>query len=349
MIPLRIYIYFLALFSSKLFALEVDIKGYYFDRAKFNFFIENFVDARMNKEKPVGYTRIGVSNRTEALTIPKNFNEHCYNFFRDYALNFDTSLKFICVINQVTIQESHSGGKEYSTASLSIDFYKSENDSCNLYFSSFVISNIQDGIDITKKHCYNLCKVFYESFSNLKAFVSRKSIPFESNKKRLKEILHPIPAERVILTNDSIVKDGLYYSSSQLSANNPSLYYARFLANIDTSENDLMIEKNDSLISDHNAFAFSKGNCLYINCQGRYFIKSGVNLNSNLAYFKNLKIKIRTGDDVDDLIARILLGNLFGFTGSMVGSLYFQNGTSEVIIIPKRFIDLETGLVKIGP
>src|ERR1700757_2960244 len=114
----RSFLFLFLVFRMCASAYELTFKNVNFNGGPFKYSIQSFIDARINKNKPVGFTRVGISNKTEGIYLSADFAQQCLSAFYSGNIKFDKAFQLIAVINQVTIQETHSGGWEYSTVSL---------------------------------------------------------------------------------------------------------------------------------------------------------------------------------------------------------------------------------------
>lgn len=337
-----IAVYFI-LISTFSFAYDIVIKVADFGEVNYSFSLSKFIDARLNAGKPVGFTRIGISNKPEELRLPHNFAMYCDSVFHSGDLKYNNALNLIPVINQITIQETHDGGKEYSTVSLSVDYYLSNDPSCSLYYSSYIRISDQSGWDITKKHARNLSYAFFKSFQNLQKFIDAK----ESVKSKWTTNLSLL-RDSVITLSDKVaqnsVSDGIYFSCKQLLDNKPSTDYPELLATIDTAKNTIEFTPKTSFFLNNSAFAIVKNHVVYIQIRNLAYQKAQLESGTRLAYYKNLT---RRNSNVGAGLASVGLG-MFGFVGAVTGSL-IKSATSKYETIDKLYIDLETGLIDIMP
>lgn len=335
---------FLLIFFNYLKAYEIDLKNASPAGGPFKFSFQSFIDARVNKSKPVGYTRVGMSNKTEPIYLAKNFGQQCLTVFNSGAIKYDYTIQLVAVINQVTVQETHSGGWEYSTVSLSVDYYKKEGDKLRLFYRSFVKTQKENGFDITKKHASNLCDAFAVSFENLQKYLDQGN-GFFSGDLVSQAALEDTSNLRGLVIYKKQLGDGVYYSSQQILKNQPQKDQWNFLSAVDTTQNEILFTDRSKLPNSNALFAFSKNNVLYVNIRKDTYHKAGVDDSTNLGFYKDL---VRTRASVGAGIAAASLGALFGIAGYAAGN-EIKRAAMIREMVARMYIDLETGVLDIEP
>ncbi len=325
-------------------AYEVKLTGSVFKGERYEFAFAKFIDARLNYNKPVGYTRMGVSNRVEELVLNKKFNEYCDSVFNIKGIKYEGRIKLIPVFTQITIQETHSGGDEFSNVSLAMDFYKIEGDSCFLYYSSFTKVNSVNGFDITKKHGKNLSTAISVIFSNLNVFVSQESPLIKPAKISIGQLRDTLE----IMNNtfhDAPLKEGIYFSCRDLINNEPSADFADLISNVDTSKNELFFSESTIFFRRNYFFAFVKKNTLYVHLKDLTYHRANIDKRNRLAYFKDLK---RTRASIGAGIISAGLAGLFGLLGAAIGKSIMETLSKEEMV-ERLYLDMENGVIDINP
>jgi hypothetical protein len=207
-------------FNYKLTLLEKS-----FEDESFNFFIQKVVDARLNKEKPIGALVEGFSLNKETVGNDSLGYQMTALFNRKPEI-FNASLKVIMVINQLNLRlmKSADGKKEELEFSIAIDYYQSGEKSCGLLYQQFfkfkqpVKSATKIAKDIDKGFTETIKKAlvdFKKQIKKNKAIVRKE---FETG--LLFQFLENKPAQVV---NSQNVQDGLYFSCKDLYFNNPGV------------------------------------------------------------------------------------------------------------------------------
>jgi len=328
--------------TNSIKAYELKLKRSFLKGERYEFACSKFIDARLNKQKAVGYTRRGVSNKIEELKLPKNFAAYCDTLFGDAGIKYEGVLKLIPVITQITIQETHNGSNEFSHISLAMNFYMIENDSCFLYYSSFTKVNSESGFDITAKHGKYLTKAFSIIFNNLNVFTVNKSLQFKPLKINIIQL-----KDTLEITNNTFheppIKDGIYFSCRDLVNNEPSETFIDLIAKVDTSLTEVLFYESVPFFRRNSFFAFVKGNCLYLHLRDLTFHKANMDERNRLAHFKNLK---RSQAGLGNGSNSVSLGYMFGLVGIAIETAirYSKKERPEELNL-----DLEIGLIDIAP
>ncbi|MGZ3866566.1 MAG: hypothetical protein ACXVC6_11125 [Bacteroidia bacterium] len=338
----------LFLFSTiclKLSAYELKLSVPFYSHGQYKFSILNFIDARLGKEKPVGFTRVGISNKTEGIFLPKDFESNCGEIFSKPEVGLIGARKLIAVINQLTVQETHGGGWEYSTVSLGIDYYLLDSNSYNLYYRSFIKTAASNGFDITKKHAENLEDAFMMSFDNLNNFFTNGGKAFEYSHIPSSVLMDSVFKQTNQKITGTGIKNGVFYSCKQVALNTPQKDLWNFLASIDTSKNEIYFPDRASLPNGNALFGFAKDNVLYVHIKKDTYHKAGLVDSTKLGYFKDVtRSKVATGA----VVASAVLSGLFGFAGSIMGS-GIKSSSVKIQRVDKLYFDLESGLWDIEP
>lgn len=307
--------------AVQVFSLELGLDKNMFNSEKFSFRIDSFVDERLNKEAPVGFTKIGLKNKTEDMVLPADFGNYCRNFFSTALAQASGELRFIAVIQQLTVQELVVSGNEVSDASLSVDYYlwDEKSQTRRLFYRSYYKSIAGPVLDATKKHAKNLSNAFLVSFRDLSAYAQEKGaaranfVPLQS------------PAK------DTILQDGLYYSLKQLLMNKPDPLGA-IAGSVDTAtlENYLDAEMFAPLST---ACALVKNGTLYVCIRKNVYHKAVPVFGSRKLKVLDIQNKKSSLKDYGYIIN-------FGIVGALIVDVMNLSGKDSVLLM-----DMESGLM----
>jgi hypothetical protein len=319
---------------------------------KYNFSFVEFLDCRLHKLTPIGYTR--KEDKIEGITLPGVFSNYCDSFFRAPNLVFDksdTAFVFMPVINQITIQETHDAKYEYSIVSLAIDYYEVYRDSCRLYYRSYVRLNDKTIFSAEKLHSTSLTLAFAESFGKLKKFINKGILPFEENGVTTTSIKEKQNENWKTYKLAKTLKDGIYFSSRQLLKNQPTLNYPKLISKVDTSFNAVSYNKKNNFFEVNSFFALVKDHELYVQLEDRLYHKCILERGTNLVYYKDLTSK--EAGIADQGPTRLLfIGGRFGLLGVLateaintaISNSKPPNSSADIL-----YLDLESGLIDIQP
>lgn len=211
--------------SSLAFDYKVSILEKSFEDENFNFFIQKVVDARLNKEKPIGALLEGFSLNKETVGNDSLGYQMTALFNRKPEI-FNASLKVLMVINQLNLRfmKSADGKKEELEFSIAIDYYQSGEKSCGLLYQQFfkfkqpVKSATKIAKDIDKGFTETIKKALTDFKKQIRTnkVIVRKA--FDTG--MLFQFLENTPAQVV---NNQNVQDGLYFSCKDLYFNNPGV------------------------------------------------------------------------------------------------------------------------------
>jgi hypothetical protein len=320
---------------------------------RYNFSFVGFVDCRLHKLTPAGYTRKGEKG-IEGISLPIALGSYCDTLFSAKNLVFDksdTAFVFMPVINQITIQEIHDAKYEYSIVSLAVDYYEVYRDSCRLFYRSYVRINDKTMFSVEKLHSRSLALAFSESFGKLKRFIEQGILPFEENGVLITSIREKQKENWKTFKLAKKLKDGIYFSSRQLLQNEPSLNYPKLISKVDTSFNAVSYNKKNNFFEVNSFYALVKDHELYIQLEDRLYHKCVLEYGSNLVYYKNLTSK--EAGIADRGPTRVLfLGGQFGLLGAVatlavnaaITKITPPNSSADIL-----YIDLESGLIDIQP
>ena len=227
MIRRSLFLLFLTLLSdARLHAIELTLDESLFRYQKLNFRVEAFVDARIRLEKPVGYTKAGISNRPEEILLPADFAKYCEGFFKNIFAANANKPSLVAVINQVTVLELTEKGNEVSDVLLSIDYYRRDSllGGYRRYYQTFHKAVFGPVMDATKKHGKNLSEAFLASFQQVSAFASTNSnVGGELiNREKLFALQVDAAASKPANGDTTQLADGIYFNAQQLLQNRPA-------------------------------------------------------------------------------------------------------------------------------
>ena len=221
-----LFIACIAVSSSCLaFDYKVSINEKSFEDESFNFFVQKVIDARLNKQKPIGALVAGFSLNKQTVGNDSLDYEMNALFARKPEI-FNASTKVIMVINQLNLRyiKSADGKKTDLEFSVAIDYYLAEAKTYGLLYQQFfkykvntksadkITRDINKGFSETIK---NALTDFKKQLNTNKAVVRK-----ECNTDSLIQFLTGKPEQMV---TKQVIKDGLYFSCKDLYLNNPGV------------------------------------------------------------------------------------------------------------------------------
>jgi len=239
--------------SALAFDYKVTLQEKSFEDESFNFFIQKVIDARLNKEKPIGALVDGFSLNRQTVGNDSLGYQMTALFGRKPEM-FDASLKVMMVINQLNLRyiKSADGKKMELEFSIAIDYYQAGEKSCGLLYQQFF--KFKQYIGNTKKDLIALPglipTLIYQGVSTSQALSSPSKIGkainkafAETIKKALADFKKQIRTNKVMVrkefdrgtllfslenkpaqvVNSQNVQDGLYFSCRDLYTNNPGV------------------------------------------------------------------------------------------------------------------------------
>lgn len=322
--------FLLLLLSAQFSAMELELDAKLFHAQKLNFRIEAFIDGRIAVAKPVGYTKLGLGNRPEAMLLPANFGRYCDSVFRFPARGAGTMPSLIAVIRQITVLELIERGNECSDVTLSMDFYRldSASGSYGWYYQSYQKYIFGPVMDATSRHSKTLANAFFKSFEDLSAFmsgaggsgiggemVSREQLLLNSGRE---------PADRS--SADTTLSDGIYLNVWQLLKNRPA-----HLPALQARVNSLKVENTDASLvwPDAVCYAFVKNGELFVCARKSRYHKARINFAARQLQFQANRKQVKMAT----------LGNSFGISDAPLGAVSSPSGSYSHELL----LDLESG------
>lgn len=319
-------------------AFEVGLVSEHFKSEKFDFKINSFIDGRINKTKYVGYTQLGTFKGIEDLFLPVDFGKYCNDFFKAAPIKFKNKKTFCAVINQVSIQEIADGSTQYSDVSLSIDYYLVDTikQECSLYYRSYLKSIKASEFDITKKHALNLSNAFLTSFLNLTDYINSKVSLFNYPSLKTNTLKDSLD-KKLVLSKDTVIKDGVYYSTKQLYQNAPDIEMQKFLASIDTSRLELYLNEKVEVLMGPTCYAFVKNGILYPCVRKKLYHQAVIDFRHKLICVIDVNSKKST--IMNESASKPYY--MFGIAGAIVGDVINAKKVQGDVL----YIDLDNGLI----
>ena len=219
--------------SSLAFDYKVTLQEKSFEEENYNFLIQKVIDARLNKQKPIGSLVAGFSLNKETVGND-SLAEQMISVFNSKSEVFDGKLKVAMVINQLNlryIKGITTRGRELDELeyTIAVDYYKVGDKSYGLLYQQFF--KYKAGIKSGKNTAKDLDKIFSETIK--KAFTDFKkqlkdSKAFVRKELNADTLLQFLAGKPLQVINSQNIKEGLYFSCKDLYLNNPGVvsYYS---------------------------------------------------------------------------------------------------------------------------
>ncbi len=207
------------------FDYKIALQEKTFEDENFNFFIQKVIDARLNKQKPIGVLMAGFSLNKETVGND-SLGEQMTALFAKKPEMFNAATKVIMVINQLNLRyiKSADGKKIELEYTIAIDYYQAGDKSCGLLYQQFFKfkTNVKSADKIIRDINKGFSETIKGALTDFKKQLKTNKVVVrkEFDTGMLLQSLENKPAQ--ILSNQNI-KDGLYFSCKDLYLNNPGI------------------------------------------------------------------------------------------------------------------------------
>jgi hypothetical protein len=320
-----------------------------FNDIKYNFTLVKVVDARLNKQKPIGSLMTGFALHNE--TVGNDSLEEQMNlFFKNRPEIFEQATKVIMVINQLNLRyikerNDATGKKEELELSIAIDYYLSGDKTCGLLYQQFfkfresiaTTISTRKGLDVAfSETIKGALKDFKKQLDTYKPLV-RKEYAADS----LFQSFSNKPAQ--VVSNQNI-KDGLYFSCKDIYLNKPGV-----LSNYALSDSlglgRVVIVKSSDYVVDR-VYTIVKAKKIYVYIGGGKYKEALLNDEGKLFFPDVTSTTLSNGAAVGSAVVGIASSFFpLGFIGSL-----FSNGVESSVkkagtttSVSDIIIDYETG------
>ena len=332
--------------ASASFYYRLSLNEAPFSEVKYNFTIERFVDARLNKFKPVG--EFDDRRKNTPRSVGNEFlSDEVSAFLSKRHDLFDPSPTIVVALNQLNLNypldPNRRGSNDELVASIALDYYLKEGAGYTQIYRQYYKYALKD---LPR----NPEMAFTDCFSGA---LSRALMAF-NNTLRSNQLLHNLPIDSVtffslltqrseqVVTNQTL-QDGLYFSLKDIYLNRPLKtpnYKTPVIQDIlngpITIASDVIpIPSAFSIVIDHRIFIYT-GHNIYTEA----FIDDKGTL-----FFRHHTVYQKQNSGIGRVIAVEAAGIVFGFFGALladvVSSSVEKPATTEVEI--ESAIDYETG------
>ena len=335
-------------FSTFAFDYKVSLRDKVFNKTKYNFSVVKFVDGRLNKQKPIGSVPSGFSYKPHTVGND-SLEEELKPFFINNPSFIDKSNKIIVVLNQLNTrflksQNSMGGKKEELETTISLDYYKINNNECSLVYQQYykkledvTFSGPTKGINNAFSE---ILKSSLQDFDNqLKSNQAIASISIDTTS--LYSLLKSKP-EQII--NSQTIKDGIYFSCKDLYLNKPSLADIIFPDTSIITKEPITLKANNYIVD--RAYAIVKYSRIFIYTTSHTYKEALLSDNGEL-YFPDVTRSFITASSltgsaiVSTARAFLTIGFIGGFASSLLQDGIKKAGTTKTV--SDVTIDFETG------
>lgn len=319
------------------FDFKVSLNKKTFEDESFDFLIQKVVDARLNKQKPIGTVMVSfsLSNTVGNDSLGYEMN----NFFNGKPEMFDAKTKIIIVINQLNIRyirekADTTGKKAELEFSIAIDYYLEGGKTCGLLYQQFFkfkksTSNTKITKDINKGFSETIKSALIDFKKQLKINKKEKGIRRQCNTDSLFQFLANKPEQ--VVTNQNI-KDGLYFSCKDLYLNNPgAISNYSFTDSTGLGQRPLIVKVPDYILE--RVYAIVKDKRIYIYIGGGNYKEALLEEDGKL-FFADITSAIISNDTKASSVPIGVLSSL--------ASTIKQAGTA-ITTPPDVILDYETG------
>ncbi|MGZ3865212.1 MAG: hypothetical protein ACXVC6_03850 [Bacteroidia bacterium] len=310
-----------------------------FQDLKFKFSVVSFLDGRLNTEKPSGYYFDKLNNKRETIGVD-SLSKELNSFFAKSA-SFDSSNKFILVLNQLNYKETEYK-VHYFDLTIAIDYYKVAGNKCVLFYRQYYNYFDKSGFERVKvlndHFSVTLIKAFREFEDQLRLFKVISTDIYDTT--NLISSLKGKPSREI--TNQNL-KEGLYFNVKELYLNQPGYTSEYFMS--DTSnlgDESISLMAKDYLLNQVYAIVLHKK--MYINIGNGFYTYAEINNNGDLI----LKVDMRKIKNTNSKIpaAEITSWIMVGAAAPLLQYAMVRSATANSRKVKDRMslkIDFETG------
>ena len=334
--------------SGFAFDYKVSIRDKIFNKTKYGFFVVKFIDGRLNKQKPIGSVPSAFSYKPH--TVGNDSLEQELNQFFVNSPSFKNEpVKIIIVLNQLNTRyirgaNSLGGKKEDLETTISLDYYKINNNECSLVYQQYYKKLEDVTFNGPTKGINNafseILKSSFQDFdSQLKSNQVIASVSIDTSS--LYSFLHSRP-EQVV--NNKTIKDGIYFSCKDLYLNKPSLADIIFPDTTTITTQPVFLKANN-YITDR-AFAIVRFNRIFIYVANHNYKEALLSDDGNL-YFPDVTRSFISSNAltssavISTARAFLTIGFIGGFASSLAQDAIKKSNTTK--ITSDVLIDFETG------
>jgi len=339
---LRSVIIFLAFFTAKqLFAFDATfmLNKDAFVYEKYNFSIVKVIDARGDKQKPIGIYHPGLLSTKKQTVGNDSIASELQRYFAKYPKSFHESARIILVINQINLIEAIDKKNDDLELTLAFDYYRVTENTAKLEYSQYFKQNRSAGMN--KPESIN--KLF--STAMTAAFLQFKNQimyykPLESGSIQITELENKLSGKVVRRIERSNANNGLYFNIHQLIKNAPALSSNYNIISDSALANNQPVQIDSKTYLVKKVFAFVKEGRIYI------YIGEGIYVPAIIEEDGKISIMDFYYDGKEDKFNKAPLAGLWPYfpLAALINDI---KGLSDKTGKIKVYIDEETGELKI--
>ncbi len=306
---------------------------------KYNFSIVKVIDARIDKQKPIGIYYPGLLSNKKQTIGNDSIDKELERFFFKYPKSFYEPTKIILVINQINLIEAIDKTNDDLELSLAFDYYRVIENTAKLEYSQYLKYNRSAGVNKPE----NISKLF--STAVAAAFLQFKNQimyykPLEFTALQTEDLVKKLNT-KVIRRIDSVnANDGLYFNIQQLIKNAPAVTSNYKIVNDSALLNNKAVVIDSKTYLVKKVFAFVKSSQLYI------YIGEGIYLPAIVEASGKIAIKDFYYEGKDKMFNNAPLAGLWPFF-PLIALIEDINDLTRKTQKIKIYIDEETGQLKI--
>ncbi len=232
-----------------------------------DFFIDEIIDARVNKEN-IGVAQRGAFNKQVPAHFSEDFVTHLKGYFDALLPKEENKTPLILKVHQLYISERTAAMSELGTCEVQLEFLKDENGK-QFSLGTFSSQVEKGGMDATAGHP-----------KRIKQAIQNCLEEFAKSEWKNTEMIAAGDMEPAAFEPQKELLKGLYMNFADLKSNKPKndiSYYTQMIAKDKKSEH-YMVYHNGKKKRVKNLFGFSDGENIYLNAtrytQKEYFVKS---------------------------------------------------------------------------
>lgn len=306
---------------------------------KYNFSIAKVIDARPDKQKPIGIYYEGILSKKKAFVGNDSIDKELMQYFSKYPKSFYEPTKIILVINQINLIEIINKRTDDLEITLAFDYYRITENTAKLEYSQYLKYDRGVGDfapdDINTLFSSAMATAFLQ-FKNQIMYYK----PIEFTALQTEDLVKRLNSKVIRRIDSSNANDGLYFNIHQLIKNAPVVTsnYKIISDSALLSNKAVTIDSKNYIVK--KVFAFVKNGQLYI------YMGDGIYLPAIFEADGKIALKDLFYGGKEKMFNKTSLAGLRSFFPllALISDLNDLSGKDKMI---KVYVDEETGELKI--
>ncbi|MBA3682224.1 MAG: hypothetical protein H0W73_13860 [Bacteroidetes bacterium] len=260
-----VILFFSLCISKALFAFDATFMlnkdAFVYD--KYNFSIVKVIDARIDKQKPIGIYYNGLLSNKKQTVGNDSINKELERHFLKYPKSFYEPTKIILVINQINLIEILNKRIDDLELTLAFDYYRVNENTAKLEYSQYLKYDKGAGTfkpdDINKLFSSAVAAAFLQ-FKNQIMYYK----PLEFTALHTEELEKKLNSKIIRRIDSANANDGLYFNIHQLIKNAPVVTSNYKIVSDSALLNNQAVAVDSKTYLVKKVFAFVKNSQLYI-------------------------------------------------------------------------------------